>query len=286
MTDWEIAGRTALITGGNAGIGLATAEALTGRGANVVLGVRNVEKGRAAAAAIEASTGIHPSVVELDLASLESVRTAASKVAAEHPNLSIVINNAGVFLGRRRITVDGFEATIATNHLGHFLLTCLLEPSLIVNSPSRVITVSSGAHHQARLDVEDLNMKRSYRATRAYANSKLANIMFTRELARRLAGSGVSAFSVHPGLTATRIAQDGDSIFGSVMWKVMRRRLADAAEGADTVIWLATEPGLEDSSGDYFFERRVASPNPSARDDVTCARLWLVSEDLTGCVLQ
>ncbi len=284
MEPWTIRGRSALITGGNAGIGRATATELARRGADVTIGVRDRGRGEAAVAAIEEETGRSVGILDIDLASIDSVRTAAERFAADHPRLDVLLLNAGVFYGRHRTTVDGFEATIGINHLGHFLLAGLLFPRLLAAGAARVITVASSAHHRPRtFDVDELpDWRGRYRGMDAYARSKLANVLFATELARRTAGTRVSSYSLHPGMVSTRIAQDGDTVLVGLLWKLGRFRFLGPTDGAATSVMLATAPDIEDRSGRYFSEGREARPSRLAQDPQIARRLWRRSEEIVG----
>ncbi len=273
-----------LITGGNSGIGKATAMALARRNARVIITSRDAAEGARAAADIARTAGATVEVMDLDLASFDSIRRCAASVEARRYDLAVLINNAGVFIGRRRATADGFEMTLGVNHLGHFLLTGLLIDRLRACAPARIINVSSGAHHRAERGVEELRVGRNrYRATDAYAQSKLANVLFSRELARRLEGTGVTAYALHPGVVATRIAQDGDTRIAGYLWKAAKPFQLSPDEGAQTSVFVATEPGLGLHSGGYFSEARLAPVSEAAQDAAAARRLWVTSERLTGC---
>lgn len=283
---WDIEGRTVVITGGNSGIGLATAVELAARGADVIITARTEGKGLRAADGIKRATGRSASAMMLDLASLDSVRDLAKEIREKRVRVDVLINNAGVYIGSRRMTPDGHEWTMGVNHLGHFLLTCLLTADPHTR-PSRIVNVASDMHTHAKRDLkfEHLSCLGRYRATEAYARSKLANILFTRQLARRLEGTGVSAFAVHPGLVATRIAQDGDSVLGSMAWKLGAHWMRTPDEGAVGPVYLATEPGIEALTGSYFADDRPATPSNAGLADPAAARLWSLSVSATGCDL-
>lgn len=283
---WDIEGRIAVITGGNSGIGLATATDLARRGAVVVITARDLSRGRAAVSRIKADTGVSVAPMVLDLAALNSVRSFTDTLSARYGRIDILVNNAGCYVTPRRETVDGFEWTMAVNHLGPFLLTCRLARDTATR-PDRIINVASDMHRSARRDVRfsSLEPRGRYRGTEAYARSKLANIMFTRELARRLEGTGTVAFSVHPGLVATRIAQDGDSRVASVIWKAAAPRMKTPKQGAETVVYAATAAGIEQSTGSYLADARIAEPDSAALDISASARLWNLSVNATGCNL-
>jgi NAD(P)-dependent dehydrogenase (short-subunit alcohol dehydrogenase family) len=280
---WSIERRTVVITGGNSGIGLATAAELSRRGADVVLTARDPVRGRAAADQIEAETHRTVTPMVLDLASFASIRSFADELATRG-RTDVLINNAGVYVSSRRITADGHEWTMGVNHLGPFLLTCLLisDPATL---PHRIVNVASEMHRNTKIDpgFNELESGGRYRGAQAYARSKLANILFTRELARRLDDTGSSTFAVHPGVVATRIAQDGDSRLGSLLWKASSRWMRTPEEGAATSIYLATESGIERYSGDYFSDERVVEPSAAGLDHDAAARLWERSAADTGC---
>ena len=273
-----------LITGGNSGIGFATAAGLAQRGANVVLTARTPERGSAAADRIKAETGQTVTSRVLELASFDSIRSFAGDLASTYGSVDVLVNNAGGYVSPRRVTADGYEWTIGVNHLGPFLLTCLLafDPETL---PSRIVNVASEMHRSAKHDLgfNELEPTGRYRGTEAYARSKLANILFTRELARRLEGTGSATFSLHPGVVATRIAQDGDSRLGSLLWRAGARWMRTPEEGAATSIYLVTEPDIESLSGSYFSDEQPIEPNEAALDDDAAARLWDASVAATEC---
>ncbi|MEE9155345.1 MAG: SDR family oxidoreductase [Gemmatimonadota bacterium] len=269
-----------LVTGANSGIGRATAEELARRGATVVMLCRDRGRGEAAQTRIESRVdGARLELLIADLASQRSVRRAAEEFKSAHPRLDVLINNAGVFWGRRQVTGDGLEATFAINHLGHFLLTQLLEEELKASAPSRIVNVSSSAYKAARLNLADLQSERGYDAMRAYGNSKLANILFTYELARRLDGSGVTANCLHPGVVRTRIGRNAPPLIW-LFFLVMKPLLLSPAKGAATTVYLATSPEVERVSGKYFVKQ---VPQPTAArtyTEETARRLWELSEKL------
>jgi NAD(P)-dependent dehydrogenase (short-subunit alcohol dehydrogenase family) len=280
-------GKTVVITGGNSGIGLETAEALAGMGARVIVTARNADKGRAAVAGIVQRQGGHAQVqlVVFDLADLSSVRRGADEILEQAPRVDVLVNNAGLVLSERHETVDGFEATFATNHLGPFLLTNLLLDRLRASAPSRIVNVASTAHNSARKGIpfDDLQSTKRYRGMRVYGESKLANILFTLELARRLAGTGVTANSLHPGTVRTGYGADGDArgllAFGI---KISQPFFLSPAQGARTSIYLASSPAVEGVTGEYFVKCKPAKPRPPALDAEAAEHLWQVSEELVG----
>jgi retinol dehydrogenase-12/retinol dehydrogenase-13 len=278
-------GKTVVITGGNAGIGKETAVALAREGARVIITARDPVKGAAAVDDIVArseSTSVEQ--MHLDLASISSIREFAAALTAKTDRLSVLVNNAGVILRRRQTTSDGFEMTFGVNHLGHFLLTELLHDLLEHAAPSRIVVVASDAYKGARrgLDFADLNLEHSrYGPYKAYCRSKLANILFTRELARRLDGSGVTANAVHPGIVATRLARDGDAGWlGDLAMMVARPFFNTPEQGARTTVYVASAAELESITGAYFAESLPAPTKRQAMDMAAAARLWDASKEL------
>jgi len=279
-------GKTVLITGGNAGVGKETAVGLASMGANVVITSRDPGKGERAAAEIRERTGKAVTVLPLDLASFASIRRLAAEVLERHERLDVLINNAGLILGRRRETREGFEMTFGVNHLGHFLLTSLLEERLISSTPARIINVASEAHRRAvrGLDFDDLQAHRRYNGLLVYDRSKLANIYYTRELARRLEGTGVTVNAVHPGMVRTEFALEGDTLFIGLFYRLFGPFMGTAEKGARTSIWAASTPDLGGASGRYYGDCKEVTPTRLAQDDRIAARLWQVSEQLVASV--
>jgi NAD(P)-dependent dehydrogenase (short-subunit alcohol dehydrogenase family) len=280
-------GQIAVITGGNSGIGKETAAALAGMGAHVVIAARNPAK--AAAAVDELRTRAPNASVEhlpLDLASFASVRAFADTFNARFDRLDVLVNNAGASLRKRTVTEDGHETQFQVNHLGHFLLTALLRERLEAAPAARVINLSSIGHTVARqgLDFDDLDWeRRRYRGFVVYGHTKLANVLFTREHARRAAGSTTTANAVHPGWVASNFAREGDMgpIIGAGM--VLAKPFSISSEaGARTSVYLASSPDVAGVSGQYFSKCRVAKPSNAALDDVAAARLWDISAAMTG----
>jgi NAD(P)-dependent dehydrogenase (short-subunit alcohol dehydrogenase family) len=281
-------GRLAVVTGANTGLGFETARVLAARGASVVLAVRDTEKGKRAAARIAgAAPGADVMVQPLDLASLASIRAAAGELRARHPRIDVLVNNAGVMFTPRQTTRDGFELQFGTNHLGHFALTGLLLEQMLPVPGSRVVTVSSLAHRiRARVNFGDLQSERSYRRVAAYSQSKLANLMFTYELQRRLSGAGATiAAAAHPGLAATELARHTPAIAASLYPLVSQQ----AAMGALPVLRAATDPGA--LGGQYYGPGgfsgtrgypKLARSSRQSHDTAIQRRLWTVSEELTG----
>src|ERR1700722_17282820 len=271
----ELAGRTFLVTGGNAGIGLATATELARRGGRVHLTSRSQEKGTAAVAAIRAQTGSDQvNLLQADLADLASVRRCARDFLALGEPLHVLINNAGV-AGQRGLTTDGFELAFGVNHLGHFLLTTELLPSLRENGEARVVCVASDAHYQAKgIDWDALRYRtKSITGLREYSVSKLCNVLFAAELGRRLAGTGVSSYSLHPGVVASQI-------WRRLPWparQLMTRRMLTIEQGAQTSLYCATSADVAGQTGKYYDKCQLAEPSKLVTAELA-ARLWEYSE--------
>ena len=285
----DMKGQTVVVTGGNSGIGLETAAALTAMGARVLLTARNADRGRAAVAEIADRTpGARVQLVVFDLADLSSVRRGAAEILEQAPRLDVLVNNAGVVLSERRVTVDGYEATFATNHLGPFLLTNLVLDRMRASAPARIVNVASTAHNSARKGIpfDDLQSEGRYRGMRVYGQSKLANILFTNELARRLEGTGVTANSLHPGTVRTGYGADGDARgLLAVGLKVSGPFFLSPAKGARTSVYLASSAEVDGVSGQYFVKCKPRTPRSWARDPEAAQRLWRVSEELVGLEL-
>ncbi len=270
-------GKTCVVTGATSGIGRVTALELGRRGARLVLVCRD----RAKAAAVAAEIG-GAEVVVADLSVQADVRRAAAEVLALCPRLDVLVNNAGALFQERRLTADGLESTFAVNHLAYFLLTLLLLERLKAGGPARVVNVASDAHRPAKtIPFDDLDGARSYSAVARYSESKLANILFTRELARRLEGTQVTANSLHPGGVATGFAGQTRGLLGLFV-RLVRPFMLTPEEGARTVVWLASAPEAEGLSGRYFAKCREKRPTRAALDDALARRLWDVSEKLTA----
>jgi NAD(P)-dependent dehydrogenase (short-subunit alcohol dehydrogenase family) len=286
----DLRGRYVLITGGNSGIGQAAAVGIARLGAHVAITARNAEKGETARATIAAmSNNDDVEVVPLDLGSLASIHACADTVLERTNRIDVLVNNAGGTLSTRRVTDDGFEMTFGVNHLGHFLLTNLLLDRIKESAPARIITVASAAHRGARdgLDFDDLQCERTrYRGFPVYCRSKLANVLFATELARRLEGTGVTSNAMHPGWVGTNFGREGDTgIFGSLAG--LARPLAKSPEqGADTIVYLASAPDVANVTGKYFAKRKPARMSAHAANADEARRLWDASERLVGLTQQ
>ncbi len=268
-------GKVCLVTGGNGGIGAATVRGLAALGATVLLGARDRERGEAAGRAIDGAV----EVVQIDLASLASVRAAAASVRAARGRLDVLVLNAGVWSRERRSTADGFELTFGVNHLGHFLLVHELLDLLRASAPARIVVVSSNEHYRGRIDWDDLHFeRRRYRGPAAYRQSKLANLLMTGALARRLEGTGVTANAVHPGVVATDLARD----YPQPLIKLLNLVLLTPEKGARPSLYLATAPELAATTGAYFDKQRPRPASAHAVDRAAQDRLWTLSERLVG----
>jgi len=268
-------GKTVFVTGATSGIGLAAARSLSRMGARILIGARDAAKGQALVDELTRSGG-RADLVPLDLASFESTRGGASRVAALHPALDVLVDNAGTAVREREVTADGHERTWQTNHLGPFLLTRLLLPVLRAAEKPRVVIVASEAHRTGRIDFANLELENGYRAFRAYANTKLANVLFMRELARREPTLSVNA--LHPGTIATGIWRPAPA-WARLLTRIL---LARPQKGADPVVRLASAPELDGVTGVYFNRFRESTPSAAARDDAAARRLWEISETAAG----
>jgi NAD(P)-dependent dehydrogenase (short-subunit alcohol dehydrogenase family) len=273
--------QTVLITGATSGIGKATAKELAAQGARVLITYRDREKGEKTLDEIQGSIGNKAiRLYELDLASLESVRRLAEKIRADIPQLHVLINNAGGYYGYRKTTREGFEYSFGVNHLGHFLLTNLLKEPLQAGK-ARIINVSSGAQRMGHIRFEDLMLEKNYAGFRAYSQSKLANIIFTYELARRWEETGVSAFAMHPGAVRTNFGKESSPLF-RLLLALGKPFLKSPRKGADTIVYLAFSPDVEGQTGKYYAYRKPLESNPESYDREVGKRLWNVSSELTG----
>ncbi|MDF3337642.1 SDR family NAD(P)-dependent oxidoreductase [Mycolicibacterium septicum] len=296
MTSWTTAiipnqsGRTAIVTGANTGLGLETAKALAAKGAHVVLAVRNLEKGEAAVEWISRSVpNADLELQRLDLGSLKSVREAADEIGAKHDTIDLLINNAGVMTPPKETTEDGFELQFGTNHLGHFALTGLLLDRLLPVAGSRIVTVSSIGHRFARgIRFDDLQWERSYNRLQAYGQSKLANLLFTYELQRRLIGQHTAALAAHPGGSDTELARHLPRVAQRAV-PLLRPLFQEAAMGALPTLRAATDPGAlggqyygPDGLGEQKGHPKLVTSNDRSYDIELQRRLWAVSEELTG----
>ena len=283
MREENMNGKLVLITGATGGIGKETARALYAMGAHVVLVGRNPEKMEQVIAELSSQ---NPSGGKLegmiaDLSSLEEIRRLAAEFKQKYNRLDVLINNAGAYFNQRLESVDGFEMTFALNHLSYFYLTYLLLDLIKASAPARIINVSSGAHAMAKLNFDNLQSEGLFLGWTAYGRSKLMNILFTRELCRRLLGTRVTANVLHPGFVATNFGHNGNGI-GKWIIELTQRWALTPEEGAQTSIYLASSPEVAGVSGAYFVDKKIAQPSKAAQDDEAAKRLWEVSLEMVG----
>lgn len=283
MTDpLPLAGKTVLVTGGTAGIGQVTARELVRLGADVTIVGRDRARADAAAASIAQATGRAPvEVATADLSDQAQVRRFAADFAARHPRLDVLVNNAGALFGRRRLSADGIEMTFALNHLSYFLLSHLLLPSLRAAAPSRIVVVASEAHRGVRLDFDDLQGELRYNRWLAYKRSKLANILFAYEMARRLQGQGITVNALHPGFVATDIGVRHGFV-PKLFWAIGKLAAISPERGAATSVRLASAEDLAHVTGQYFVDGQPARSSAASYDLASAQRLWDVSANLAG----
>jgi NAD(P)-dependent dehydrogenase (short-subunit alcohol dehydrogenase family) len=278
-----MAGKTVLVTGGTGGIGKATATGLARLGARVGITGRDGARAEAAAADIRSASG-NPAVdvFVADMSSQAQVRRLAQEVLDAYPRLNVLINNVGGFWNTRRLTADGLEHTFALNHLAPFLLTHLLLDRLRTSAPARIVTLSSGAQAMGRIDFDDLQGERSFSGQRAYNQSKLANVMFTYELARRTEGTGVTATVLHPGVVRTAFGAEDPAAWQRLFLPLVRPFMKTPDRGAETPIYLASASDVDGISGRYFANRKPKQSSKTSYDVAAQARLWTVSAELVG----
>jgi retinol dehydrogenase-14 len=275
----NLAGKVAVVTGASAGIGTEIALGLARMGARVAVVGRNVERTRAVEERIEQAGG-DADAFFADFTRLNDVRHVGAELVDRYPHIDILVNNAATAVARRTLTHEGFETTFAVNHLAPFLLTHLLLARLQAAPSARIVTVSSGAQRRGRIDFDDLHRERGYNVWEAYAQSKLANVLFTRGLARHLASSRVTATCCHPGMVATAIWQIGPWV--SLAAPLAKLFMLSPARGADTPLWLASTDAVAGASGGYYERRALVAPAPAALDERAVERLWEVSTTLCG----
>ncbi|MBC8042925.1 MAG: SDR family oxidoreductase [Rhizobacter sp.] len=281
----DMTGRVCLITGANSGIGKETALALAKMDATLILVCRDAVKGKAVIQEIEATSGNKKlNLMLADMSSVQSIRALAKQILEKYPKVHVLVNNAGSVFSERLTSKDGFEMTFALNHLGYFLLTQLLLDRIKESAPSRIVSVASEAQQAGRINFEDLQSEKSFSGFTAYGTSKLMNVLFTYELDRRLnrsGSSGVTANAMHPGGVATNFAANTSGLF-TFFWKLITPFLLTPAQGAETVIYLASSPEVEGISGKYFIKKKPARSVAVSYDEAVAKRLWEVSEKLTG----
>jgi retinol dehydrogenase-12 len=269
-----------VLTGATNGIGEAAAIALAKQGAHLVLVGRDAARGEASLARVQAAGDTNATFLRADLSSMAEVRRLADQLRAL-PRIDVLVNNAGAVFMERLTTADGFERTLALNHLAYFLLTELLLDKIKASAPARIVNVASDAHQGGKLDFDDLQAEKHFSGFGAYANSKLCNILFTRELARRLQGTGVTANVLHPGTVATGFGRNNRGVFGVVI-RMLGPFLRSPEKGAATIVYLAADPAVDGVSGQYFADCRPRTPARLAQDDADATKLWSVSEKLVA----
>jgi len=275
-------GKTVVITGGTSGIGEVAAEALAQMGARIILVARSKSRAEATLARLRRSgPGAAHSVYFADLKRLAEMKRVAAEIANREPPIDVLINNAGALFGTRRLTEDGLEHTFALNHMSYFIVTEGLRERLIASGAARIVNTASAAHQGVTLDFDDLQSAKSFRAMRAYSRSKLCNILFTRELDRRLHGTGVTVNCLHPGFVATRFADESGGLISHLAW-LAKFFAISPAEGAQTIIYLASSPEVANVAGKYFYKCRPTTPSAPALDDRAALALWQRSAALAG----
>lgn len=276
-------GKTVVITGGTSGIGEVAAVNLAGQGARIVLVARDVTRADATLAKLRAANPSALHTIHLaDLSAIAEMKRVAAEIAAAESRIDVLINNAGAVFTSRQESVDGLEMTFAVNHMAYFVVTDILLPNLKATPGARVVSTASDAHKSGKLDFDDLQLRKSYGTFRAYGTSKLMNILFTRELARRLEGSGVTANCLHPGGVATRFGSNNGGMM-AVIFKVAISVFGISPEkGAQTIIHLASSPDVATISGEYFYKCKVIEPTLAAQNDEDAKRLWDVSAKIAG----
>src|SRR5215510_6694253 len=294
MSDTNMSSKVVVITGATSGIGQVAAEQLAGMGARIVQVARDRERGEAALKRLrELRPGVAHAIYYADLSRLSEMKRVAAEIAAAQPHVDVLINNAGAMFGSRQLTEDGMERTFALNHVSYFVLTHGLKARLLASSPARIVNTASDAHEPATLEFDDLQSARAYRGNfweslryggpgfKVYARSKLCNILFTRELARRLAGTGVTANSLHPGFVATRF---GDETGGLISFgiRIAKNFALSPQQGAETLVYLASSPDVAGVTGQYFHKCATATPSKEAQDDSKARRLWSETAALSG----
>ena len=275
-------GKTVVITGGTSGIGEVAAEALAQIGARIILVARSKSRAEATLARLRRSgPGAAHSVYFADLTRLAEMKRVAAEIANREPPIDVLINNAGALFGTRRLTEDGLEHTFALNHMSYFVVTEGLRERLLASGAARIVNTASAAHQGATLDFDDLQSAKSFRAMRAYSCSKLCNILFTRELARRLHGTGVTVNCLHPGFVATRFADESGGLISHLAW-LAKLFAISPTEGAQTIIYLASSPEVANVTGKYFYKCRPTPPSAAALDDRAAVALWQRSAASAG----
>ncbi len=276
-------GKTVVITGATSGIGLVAAQKLAGMGARLVLIARDRARGEMALNRIKAANpNAQHAIHYADLSSLAEMKRVAAAVAAAEPKIDVLINNAGALFNTRKETIDGIEMTFAMNHLAYFVITHDLLDRLKATPGARIVSTASDAHKGPQLDLDDLQFKRGYSGFKVYGRSKLANILFTRELARKIAGTGVTANCLHPGFVATRFGDNNGGWVKLAIGLAKQLFAISQEKGAKTIVHLASSPEVATASGGYYYKNALTTPSAEARDDAVARRLWQESEKLAA----
>jgi NAD(P)-dependent dehydrogenase (short-subunit alcohol dehydrogenase family) len=274
--------KVCMVTGATSGLGKVTAKVLAQNGATVIVVGRSLEKSTATVNQIKEETGnAEVEFMIADLSVQKDIRQLVQQFKSRHQRLDVLVNNAGAVFYKRQETIDGIEMTFAVNYLGHFLLTNLLLDTLKASAPARIINVSSGLHERAKIDFDDLQSKKSYSGTGAYGQAKLAVVLFTHELARRLEGTEVTVNAVNPGLVATKFGLEGSRVMG-FMKRMVNVFGKSPEQGAQTTIYLATSPDVENVTSKYFENQKAVESSRASYDEAVARRLWQVSVELTG----
>ncbi len=273
-------GKVCIITGATSGIGLETAKELGAKGARLALVARDPQRADATLKDL-AAKGIAAKFYLADLSRLSDMKRVAGEIAAAEPRIDVLVNNAGALFTRRQETADGFELTFALNHLGYFVLANLLKERLAAAARARIVNVASEAHRGMTLDFSDLQFRNRYRGFTAYGRSKLCNILFTRELARKLVGTGIAVSCLHPGFVATRFGDNNGGAFRVGVYIAKQIAGRSVEKGAETVVYLASSPEAAGANGEYYFDSKPKTPSTQARNDEDARRLWVESARLT-----
>jgi NAD(P)-dependent dehydrogenase (short-subunit alcohol dehydrogenase family) len=275
-------GKTIVATGATSGIGEAAVLALAWMGARIVIIARDEARAKATMQKLEAKApGLNHRLHLADLSSVAETRKVGAAIAASEPRIDVLINNAGALFSNRRVTPESLELTFALNHMAYFVLSEALRDKLIASAPARIVSTSSVAHERVSLDFNDLQSADGYGGLKVYSRSKLANILFTRELARRLAGTGLTANCLHPGVVKTRFGDSSGGFLGLLI-PFLRLFFISPEQGAEAIVYLASAPEVADTSGGYFVKRKLTEPSAAARDDTAAKRLWIESEKLAN----
>ncbi len=270
--------KIAIVTGANSGMGMATVEALSDEGATVIMLCRNKNRGQEAFEKLMMVPGRKIELLLCDLGDFSSINAFVNAIKEKYERIDILVNNAGFISLDRQVTKEGFERQFGINHLGHLLLTTQLVD--LMNPGARIVNVASGAHKVGKIHFEDINLEKSYNVIKAYSQSKLANVLFTRELARRLKDRGITVNCCHPGAVATNIGIDRNTGFGKTITSILKPFFQTPAEGARTAIFLATDDSVKDISGEYFYKCKIAASSKRSNDMELAKRLYAYSEEL------